>query len=46
MWWLRARLMHVVSVLRSARTVAEVDEEIRFHLDMRIRENLEAGLSP
>jgi predicted permease len=46
MWWLRARLLHALSVLRSARTEREVDEEIRFHLDMRTRENVEAGLSP
>ncbi len=46
MWWLRARLLHILSILRSGRTEAEVDEELRFHLEMRIRENLDAGLAP
>ena len=43
MWWVKAKLLQIYSTLRSAKTEKEIDEEIRFHLDMRIRENLEAG---
>jgi predicted permease len=46
LWWLRARLVHVLAALRRRRTDAEIDEEIRFHLDMRAREQLDAGLPP
>ncbi len=46
MWWLRAKLLHFYSMLRGRRTEAEIEEELHFHLEMRIRENVEAGLTP
>jgi predicted permease len=42
-WW-RAALMHLYSVLRPRKTDIEIDEELRFHLEMTVQENLGAGL--
>src|SRR5687768_11609749 len=40
-----SRLTRIVNLWRGRSLDAEFDEELRFHLDMRIASNLRAGLS-
>jgi putative ABC transport system permease protein len=44
-WWMWVRRRWDVMFRKSA-PEKELDEEIRFHLDMEIRQNLEAGMEP
>jgi putative ABC transport system permease protein len=46
LWSLRARLVHLLNALRRRKTDHEIEDEIDFHLEMRVRENIEAGMSP
>src|SRR5215467_4329552 len=46
LWWLRAQLKHIGSVLRWNRTDLEIDEELLYHLEMRIKEFVDEGMSP
>jgi len=46
MYWLREFCLRLHAVLRSNRIDREIDEEIRFHLEMRSQENIEAGMNP
>ena len=46
LWWLRAQLRHLYSVLRWNKTDYEIDEELLYHLEMRARENIEDGMTP
>src|SRR5713226_8955757 len=39
-------LRRLVFLFRRSRLEREMEEEVRFHLEMKIRENLEAGMSP
>ncbi|NIP80224.1 MAG: hypothetical protein GWM90_13775, partial [Gemmatimonadetes bacterium] len=44
-WW--RRLLRRLEVLfRKGRAEAELDDEIRYHLEREIRANVEAGMSP
>src|SRR5262249_27858593 len=45
-WSWRARLLHIYSALRRRKTDLEIDQELRFHIDMRINEYVDAGLPP
>jgi predicted permease len=45
MWWLRARLLLLYAALRRRKIDDEIDEELQFHLEMRVRENVDAGMS-
>jgi predicted permease len=44
-WWLRAKLRFLYAALRSDQTDREIDDELRFHVELTIKENLEAGMS-
>lgn len=44
-WWLRAKLHYLYAALRSNKTDREIDDELRFHLELTTKENLEAGMS-
>src|SRR5215471_3730116 len=45
-WSWRARLAHIYSALRRRKTDLEIDQELRFHIDMRINEYVDAGMPP
>src|SRR5262249_32022268 len=45
-WSWRARLLHIYSALRRRKTDLEIDEELKFHIDMRINEYVDAGMEP
>jgi len=40
----RAKLVHMLSVICRRKTDREIDEELRFHLDMAFQENVHSGL--
>jgi predicted permease len=44
-WWFTARL-RLRSILRRTRVEQELDEELRFHLEHKIKEGIAKGLSP
>ena len=44
-WWLKAKLQHLYSALRQGKVDREIDYELRFHLEMTIKQNLDAGMS-
>src|ERR671928_1631149 len=44
--WLRGLYRRVAALLRSESIHEEIDEEMRFHIDMRAEENVRAGMSP
>src|SRR5262249_41207820 len=46
LWRLRAQLQHIYSVLRWNKTDFEIEEELLYHLEMRAKENIAAGMSP
>jgi putative ABC transport system permease protein len=46
MEWLRHLLFRVRALARSEAIHDEIDEELRFHIDMRVEENLQRGMSP
>ncbi|HVG17696.1 MAG TPA: ABC transporter permease [Blastocatellia bacterium] len=46
MYWLREFFLRLHAVLRSNRIDREIDEEMRFHLEMRSQEYIEAGMRP
>src|SRR5437870_6402200 len=45
LWWLKAQLQHILSVLRWNRTDYEIDEELLYHLEMRAKEHIAEGMS-
>src|SRR5215470_1392716 len=46
MFWLRLIYSRLYGLLRKNRIEQEMEDEIRFHLLMRTRENIERGMSP
>ena len=44
--WLKGLYRRVGALLRSESIHEEIDEEVRFHLDMRAEENVRAGMTP
>jgi hypothetical protein len=46
MFWMRTTLRRLKALSRSARIEREIDDELRFHLEMRERDYLAAGLTP
>src|SRR5919206_1889608 len=44
--WLRGVYRRVRALLRSESIHEEIDEEMRFHIDMRAEENVRRGMSP
>jgi macrolide transport system ATP-binding/permease protein len=46
MFWLRLIYTRLYGLLRKNRIEQEMDEELRFHLRMRTRENIERGMRP
>src|SRR5229473_3375441 len=46
MRWADKLLLRVRSLLRRERIDHELDEELRFHIEQQIEENLAAGLTP
>jgi putative ABC transport system permease protein len=46
MFWLRLIYTRLYGLLRKNRIEQEMEEEIRFHLRMRTRENTERGMKP
>jgi predicted permease len=44
--WLRSLYRRARALLRSESIHEEIDEEMRFHLDMRAKENVRAGMTP
>lgn len=46
MFWLRLIYTRLYGFLRTDRVEQEMDEEMRFHLRMRTRENIEQGMTP
>src|SRR5215510_12889882 len=46
MFWLRLICSRVYGLLRKNRIEWEMEEEMRFHLRMRTRENIERGMRP
>ena len=44
-WWLTARL-RLRSILRRTRVEQELDEELQYHLERQISEELKAGKTP
>jgi putative ABC transport system permease protein len=46
MYWLRLIYARLYGLLRKERIEQEMDEELRFHLRMRTRENIERGMRP
>ena len=45
MRWVHRLMMRVQMLLRRGKAGAQLDEELRFHLDRQIAENLAAGMS-
>jgi macrolide transport system ATP-binding/permease protein len=45
MWWLIGKLQFLFSALTKGRVDRQIDDELRFHLEMTIKENLAAGMS-
>jgi predicted permease len=46
MYWLRLIYTRLYGLLRNDRVEQEMEEELRFHLQMRTRENIEHGMNP
>ena len=46
MYWLRLIYTRLYGLLRKSRVEQEMEEELRFHLRMRTRENIEHGMKP
>ncbi len=46
MFWLRLIYSRLYGLLHKRRIEQEMEEELRFHLRMRARENIERGMSP
>ena len=46
MFWLRMIYTRLYGLLRKNRIEQEMDDEMRFHLLMRTRENIERGMRP
>jgi len=46
MYWLRFTYLRLKGLLRKEQVEAEMDAEMRFHLLMRTRENIERGMTP
>jgi hypothetical protein len=46
MRWVDKLLLRLRSLLRRPRVEQELDEELRFHLEQQVEENLAAGISP
>jgi len=46
MSWFRSVVLRLYGFLFAARVERRIDDEFRFHLEMRTRENLAAGMSP
>src|SRR5687768_6852681 len=46
MFWLRLIYTRLYGLLRKNRIEQDMDEEMRFHLRMRTRENIERGMRP
>jgi predicted permease len=46
MRWIKVFRLRLRSLLRSGRVEQELDEELRYHLERQIEENLAAGMSP
>src|SRR5262245_48199104 len=46
MFWLRLIYTRLYGLLRKSRIEQEMEEEMRFHLRMRTRENIERGMRP
>jgi predicted permease len=46
MFWLRLIYTRLYGLLRKGRVEREMEEELRFHLRMRTRENIEHGMKP
>src|SRR4051812_18754912 len=44
--WLRSLYRRARALLRSESIHSEIDEEMRFHVDMRTEENVRRGMSP
>jgi len=44
-WWLRGKLKFLYSALRKNKVDREIDDELRFHLEMTIKNNLNAGMT-
>lgn len=45
MSWLKKLTLRLRALFRKGRVEQELDEELRFHLDRQIQENLAAGMS-
>lgn len=46
MFWARRLWLRFETLVRRERTAKRLDDEIRFHIDQQIAENLAAGISP
>ena len=46
MYWLRFIGLRLKALLRKEQVEEEMDAEMRFHLPMRTRENIEGGMTP
>jgi predicted permease len=46
MFWLRLIYTRIYGLLRKNRIEQEMEEEVRFHMRMRMRENIERGMKP
>jgi hypothetical protein len=46
MFWLRLIYSRLYGLLRKDRVEQEMEDEMRFHLRMRTRENVERGMRP
>ena len=46
MTWLRVFASRLLALFRNRRLEERVDEEVRFHLEMEVAENLRRGMTP
>ncbi|HYN86197.1 MAG TPA: ABC transporter permease [Pyrinomonadaceae bacterium] len=46
MWWLKSLWRRVRALPRGEEIEREIDEELRFHIEMRTEENVRAGMTP